>query len=985
MRATVENEGRLEAFSDLGEELPPPPPEFSLSQGAQDSASFVLHPSFVAIDLETTGLSPSDCEIIELGAVRFEDGKEVARYTQLVKPRVRHLPDEIVALTGITDSHLRGKPKLEKVADEFLAFIGDLPLVGQNIPFDLSFLAAAPSVAAHFTRSRTVPRSHDAGLLARFIYPCLDSYGLASLSTTFGFPSRPRHRAADDAATTGEIYVKLLKDLRGVARKEISLGLRILEGTTSPLLNTLRAMKSVTEETDASVKTPDPFWGSHAGRNNIFQSSGSEKPTEAIGEDLIRRFFADSVRFNKVLPGYDIRPQQVEMAVSVAKAIREGEFLAVEAGTGVGKSMGYLIPALLSGKRAAVSTHTKHLQDQLFYDEIPRLGQLFKFGFTAALLKGRRNYLCHTKWLELSLDPQRLPTDIRERAVHLTRWVESTQTGDLTEVTAVRYDGDDSVNYYVASEPGYCTTKLCTERGGECPLSRIRKAATKADVVIVNHSLVLSDYLAEGALLGDVKQIIFDEAHHLEQVATDQFGTDLIQAVVKSALERAARHLRKNGELRIRLALIPNTLEEVSLLDELAATIPRAEAAIEPFFTGVHSLFDSNKGDANYSTPYRYTLGDAIHGALMSLGGDLSDKVSMISKGLQQLLEFLPPLENEGMPAATIQETRAVVDELSKIAEELHLSLHPDKPNRVYWVEIPAWVNFPPRLKSAPLDVSVYLADGLFNRLDGAILTSATLTAGADRGGFQLLLARTGLDKLPQERVTTAAYGSPFDYKRNCLALFPRYLPVPNENPSDHLSAVAETIGWLALNVRRGMLALFTSYDALRKVEKMLKQSLAGEGIEVLVQYGRSDRDRLIRRFRGSSGGVLLGTDSLWEGIDVPGAALEIVVIAKLPFDVPNDPVVAARIEKMREEGLNPFNDFQLPSAILRTRQGAGRLIRTSTDRGVVVILDSRTVTKGYGSTIRRSIQGEQRIPANADEFGKAVTDFFCISSRNEL
>ncbi|MBM3325916.1 MAG: hypothetical protein FJY65_02885 [Calditrichaeota bacterium] len=941
-----------------------------------------LLPSYVVIDVETTGLDPFACEIIELGAVLFQGGKPTARYSQLVKPSVRSLPREIVQLTGIDDHDLLRAPRLDSVADEFVDFIGQHPLVGHHIEFDLSFLSATSALAHHFQRSRTVPISHDSALLARFIYPCLHSYGLAHLAALFRTLTRPCHRAADDAAATGELFAILLEKLSQVHRTQLSQARRLVEGTSSPLANTLRDIIEIFKDTLEPKPSfhPDPFWSSNSGRDNVFIFDRAKKSTDDVDIEPIQDIFHDKARFSSIIPNYELRREQIDMAAEIVEALKSGQIIVVEAGTGVGKSLAYLVPALLSGKKTIVSTHTKNLQDQLFYTEIPRLGAIAGRPFKAALLKGRRNYLCWTKWRNLCAEPERYSFAVRERAALLVRWVDATLTGDLSEITAVRGDNGDGemVLRLIASEPGYCGGRGCGHGGRECPLTRIHRTAVISDIVVANHSLLLADLLNAAGLLADFHCVVFDEAHHLEDAATDQFSTDCVSYLMRSALERIGRLCRRNGELWTMLAAQPLNDKYVALCERLSTLANDTQSEVDRFFTTLRMLFPVPESNNSYPIPYKYKPKDRLHSTLAATGGSLKDTLIEILSGLDYIIESFSDVdEGHSLPPALQQEITAAVEEYREIALMFNLSLKMDDENRIYWVEVPVEDKEPLHLKTAPLELNKLLSDALFGRLEASVLTSATLATARGRGAFAHLISRLGLDLLPGERILTAQFGSPFDFERNCIVCCPTFSPSPVDNTSEALKFAAEFLTVCAVELQRSTLALFTSYQALRSVEKTLNRTLLGTGVEIFVQRGRSDRDRLVRRFKQTKGSLLLGTDSLWEGIDLPGAALEIVVIVKLPFDVPTDPVISARADLLRQAGRNPFGEYQLPLAVLRTRQGAGRLIRSAADRGAIVILDPRVVVKSYGATIRSALPGRIIMPKSKDDMIKQIGGFF--------
>lgn len=934
---------------------------------------------WVAIDLETTGLDSSTDSIIELGAVRFRNGRAIERFERFVKPHVKRLPLEITELTGITDGDLADAPPLGEVAREFIDFVGASHFVGQNVAFDIGFLTASPILKPHFSPAKVIPRTHDTSLIARFLMPCIDAYGLASLTRRYKIPVRPNHRAACDAEATGILFGMQLEKLWTVPLQQISTALNFVEGTSSPLVNTLRAVRSFLLTGASSDKVPpDPLKGLSQGKSNIYSCTGDPPPDEPATDQQIQRFMNDLERFRAVMPSYESRPQQTVMATLTSQAFRDGNVLLVEAGTGVGKSLGYLIPALLSGGRVVISTHTKNLQDQLFFNDIPILGDLFKFGFKAALLKGRRNYLCRTKWKNLTIDPDRIAAPrLREQAALIVRWVAATKTGDVSEINAVR--GADKGGFFnlIVSEPGYCGGRSC-DGPQECPLTFIRRWAQKARLLVVNHSLVMADMLAGGGLLGEVDKIVFDEAHHIEEVATDQFGTEIFAPFMMRTLDRVARFCKRGGELWVRIAAESELQSLVGKVEKASSDSTQISSTVNQFFSQVReSIRDRLPKSFQYSISFRYRNGDNIHSSFIDSGDALSSGLKGVGLGLVQIRERLEDLDPEEFPASLMQEFQAILEEVSVTSANLTISLTADDENRVYWVEVSPDLNSSDRLMSAPLDVSETLHDRLWCNLKAAVLTSATLTTKNGTGGFDHLAKRLGVSVVTPERYRCETLGSPFDFSTNCQVYYPPHLPSPTDQSGEHNHATAGLIGRLAVEFKRNILVLFTSYKAMWQVYSELKRILAGTDTEILVQQVRGHRARLVNRFRKTSGAILLGTNSLWEGIDIPGEGLQIVVIPKLPFQVPTNPIVAARIDQIRDAGGNAFGNYQLPNAVLKLRQGAGRLIRSTTDRGVVIVLDSRVVKKSYGRDFRAGVQGKPVIPDSEDDMMRRIEEFF--------
>ncbi len=933
--------------------------------------------TFIALDLETTGLDPSSCGIIELGAVRIENGREVDRFSQLVNPLVP-LPREITKLTGITEDDLNYAPLLEKAAHDYIDFVGDLPIVGHHVAFDLGFLSDARPTSDHFKKSRTIPITHDTSPAARFANPCLNSYGLKNLSRHFVVSTRPNHRACDDASATAELFVNLIELLITLPREQLAQAFHFVEGTASPLANTLRNVLKISEEVGASdYAIANNHLLDLQVTDNVFTCEGDQRPESAVNEIQLDRFFREEDRFKGIWQDYEVRQEQRDMANEVARAFRDEEILVVEAGTGVGKSMGYLVPALLSGKRIVISSHTKNLQDQLFNQEIPRLGSLFKFGFKVALLKGRRNYLCRTKWKNWAINPERGAPNLREMAATSVRWAKQTITGDLDELMAV---GNNPAFYsLISSEPGYCSTQTCLEQQ-LCPLVRIRRISQTADIVIVNHSLVLSDLANEANLLGeDELNIILDEAHHFEDVTTDQFGVEVSARSFRAALDRIKRFCGRKSEICVTMLSKGKYEREVGLLQQNADMTSEIQTEADKFFTHLRHEFRSGIPDnPSYSTAFKFKSGDKYHIRFSEMGLTLEKVIGDLITKLKNAVSRVAPLVDDVIPEHLLLDVKSAIQELDSVHNTLELIMLADREDQVYWVDFPADIDKAISLKAAPLDVASILEEYLWDRITSAVLTSATLATGSGDTGFDHLVRRLGLDRGQAHKLVVSQYGSPFDYDKNCRLIFPSFLPPPVGDQDEYLRGVSEICSGIALEHRKKILVLFTSYKAMRSVNYALASQLAGENIDLYVQSGARRRSSMLYSFANNeNAAILMGTYSFWEGIDLPGDAVQIVIIPKLPFDVPNDPVVSARIEQLKAEGENAFSRYQLPNAVLRTRQGAGRLIRTTTDRGIVMILDSRIISKSYGSSFRKMLQGKSMIANSSDELEQCVEKFF--------
>ncbi len=621
------------------------------------------------------------------------------------------------------------------------------------------------------------------------------------------------------------------------------------------------------------------------------------------------------------MPAYEWRTGQLEMALAVGDALTERRPLIVEAGTGTGKTLAYLVPAILSGLKVVISTGTKNLQEQIYGKDVPLLQRELDRPFSAAVVKGLSNYLCRRRYeefarrhhAELPIDRQ-LGTADRDRDAMVGRleaWVESTDVGDRAELWDLP---DDSPIWRDVSPTNE------TRLGPRCPyfdrcfVTKARRRGQEADLVIVNHHLFFADLALRRAwpnaqLLPAYEAVIFDEAHQLEDVATDYFG-HTVSTLRLLALERDLMRGTLTGKLP----------------DKLAATMGRVQNRALVFFAAVQQKVARSKAGADRITLDGNLWSGEIDAASLDLDTALEELESALG-GVQTVAQS----DGGELADALLGRTRRLRDDLALIGEGVGRR----DPRFVYWAEARGRTVL---LHASPIDVADIVRDHVLEATDAAIFTSATLATGGD---FSFVRERLGLQSATEARVP-----SPFDYGKQAMLYLPADLPEPQEPLFAERSAerIAEL---LAITEGRAFL-LFTSHRAMQRAYELLRHRLP---YPTLLQGERS-KHLLAEAFRQNIGSVLFATQSFWEGVDVPGEALSLVVIDKLPFEPPDDPLLVARARRLEEAGRDPFAHYQVPRAALSLAQGFGRLIRTRTDRGIVALLDRRASRRSYAKQV---------------------------------
>ncbi|MDR2196500.1 MAG: DNA polymerase III subunit epsilon [Coriobacteriales bacterium] len=923
---------------------------------------------YVVLDTETTGLDPSRDTPIEIAAAILRGPQIVERFSTFVDPG-RPIPPAITELTGISDGDVRGAPNAREATCALTDFVGERALIAHNASFDRAFIeASAPLGSAIADRDRWL----DSLELSRIALPRMREHKLKSLAEAFGVPPAT-HRAIDDVEALCHLWRIMLVALSDLPPGLVALLAQLFPSTAWPLrpvLAQIAAAWGLEAHAFSLVEARRARERAWRGRQKVdaLELDGGIVPLAAIGADELAAAFAPNGIVEAMYPRYEPRGEQLQMATEVADALAEGTHRAIEAGTGVGKSMAYLVPLALFATRnhvaCGVATKTNTLLDQLMYSELPRLDAAMPDGLSYVALKGYEHYPCLRKLMHLARADRSFKGEgagAPALIAALLTFVCSSARGDLDPLS-LNWRG--LARWEVCASAEDCLKRSCRYYA-RCLLHGARRAAAEADIVVTNHALLFCDVMAAGGILPPIRQWVVDEAHGMEAEARRQ----LTLAIEERSMTQTLDGLLSSTGTLMQLLNAARALAGSSLLIGRIEAVRHEAASLpvlgESFFSYLKDLHELTKHSSydrvdlwineqvRQSTPWSL---------LSSAGLALAKRLELFLKDAQDIVSLASQFEELAEPTSDLIGRTA---DLKHAFDALVLILDGGDRDYVYYAELDRRpeVHFD-RLLAARLDIGAVLLEDFFPNEMSVTFTSATLAAGSD---FSYFARACGLDRLPEERWRAVQLHSSYDYERNMAVFLANDLPEPGAH------GYREALERLLLEAHRALggsvLTLFTNRRDMEAAFSRLKGPLLDAGVTLRCQSRGFNARHLREEFLADRATSLFALRSFWEGFDAPGDTLRCVIIPKLPFSRPSDPL-------MQERALgdaDAWRHYALPEAILDLKQAAGRLIRSSTDSGALILADTRLLTKRYGRAFLDALPSQQRHVLNTEQIAAAL------------
>jgi len=903
----------------------------------------INYSKFIAIDIETTGLIPSQDKIIEIAAIKFINGEIKDTFTQLINPG-RNLEPYIIELTGINDSMLLTEPTFEKVEKDFLNFIEDIPLVGHNIIFDLNFLS---NYSYKFKNQLDINTSCDTYFLSKIFCYNRGSFSLLSMCKYYNIDVTSSHRANVDALNCGKLFLKLIQDIKKI---DISNIQEIINFSKLYSLPNNYVLKNIVDCLISTHENNNYLNNINMLNDNIFEYNS--KNDNHLND--LSSIFKEGNILSKGFTDYEYRESQEQLSIDILSAFNNSNYLIADAGAGIGKTFAYLIAAIMyinkTDSKCIISTNTHSLQQQIFSSDIPNITKIMDVSCNATLLKGSNNYICLNRLNEL-IENKNI-TFIQSEYLELMSlliWSKETLSGDISECNSFSKDRFTRLWNLINYSPYYCSRSKCKEND-LCFYNKVRKSMKKSEIIIVNHALLINNFEKEDFIIDEKHICIIDEAHNFNKVCKEQLTESLSINSFKILKDKIII-------LNTNLDLIPKNIKYKNILSIY-------EKIENVFYYLSEEIYDSidfshlNK----YGNSYTYTFDNP------------KETLTNLSQ-VRILIDSINILKSEIINLQESQKSRVLDDllnEIKKISSKIdYIFFNVNK--KILWFTCnnsDGKVNM--RLFAAPFIID-NMINNIYDKFDGIIFTSATI---AIDDSFKFFYTQMSLsNQVYNNRAIAKIYHSPYFYSDQSK------LFIINSDKDINDSQYINNICLMIIDIRKKikdkrMLILCTSFKQINDFKKIVEKEV--ESIEhFYFQTKGLSRDLLLKSYLDNNSSVLFGTNTFWEGIDLPKDKLEILLIFKLPFSNPANPFIKANIKYYESNNLNSFSEYQLPEAVIKLKQGFGRLIRSDSDMGVCIITDPRINRKMYGQKIIDVFPVTPSNFSNPDSIINEINNFF--------
>ena len=874
---------------------------------------------FVAIDLETTGLDPYKESIIEISAVKFEHGAKTSVFSYLLDPQKKISPF-IEDLTGISNDMVSGKPLFGDVIDEFIEFIGDLPIVGHNIGFDINFIKIHSSSDIDLEINHQVC---DTYLLSKIVLFSNSQFSLEAISDYYDISSKDSHRATSDAYNSGLILLKLLDQLilfdESVLDRLNSLFINRFIFNRDLIYKAYQYVHSLSQgknEYSSNFKDSIVHYSSDTSSHNSLDS--------IIGRDGI--LYSDST--------YNYRDGQYRMSKAIEADIQSENISIIEAETGLGKTYAYLIPFIVESRKRniplIISTYTKSLQEQLFYKDIKNVIELLGLSLSATLLKGRGNYICINRLINLESQSNELVSDFECHDIAgVITWSHYTKSGDIDECGSFRLNQNSRLWNLIKSDVKFCSKRCFSS--SLCSYTVLSESIKNADIIVVNHSLFALDSIEKRQLLPLENYFVIDEAHDFFKSTKKVLTLEFDKLFFKNYLGDISGLVK---------SLLLRSKEILSLSDMISIV----ENKVDSFFNSyLHSNDNIKNKFSSYPIVKTFQDSDIEFQDCEPNINEFIDNLSELSACMNSIDDNCVDfhlIKQSGLLDLFIQFSDSIDSFLSCIRSEKYIS----------WVKYHHQSNYV-TINFLTKDIGKIIGENCFGNLNIGTFCSATITVD---NTFEYFKSQLGLDRLSYNKnISEYTFGTPFFLEEQVD--FYSFKSDLHINSDEYIASLSKQIFELASFFNKKILVLCTSYRQASQLKDKLSSKLKNIGTQLLVHEKGRSRNSLIRAFRESENAILIGTMAFWEGVDFPGDQLSILMMIRIPFSNPNDPYLKYLDTELNIQGKNSFSDYQVPEACLKMKQGFGRLIRTEFDKGIFIITDPRIYNSSYGNTIINS------------------------------